>query len=108
PPRSLDPLIIATQDNDPEVQMLATDGIVNFYLPGYVKTGLTAPLRKVGTSIKGKFTDTNDQVIDAYLTPRADAVAAIGKLVRSGASMDARADAARAAGILRAKATVPD
>src|SRR5581483_8781606 len=24
PPRSLDPLIIATQDNDPEVQMLAT------------------------------------------------------------------------------------
>jgi HEAT repeat protein len=108
PPHSLDPLIVATQDNDPEVQMLATDGIVNFYLPGYVKTGVTAPLRKVGTSIKGRFTDTNDQVIDAYLTPRADAVAAIGKLVRSGASLDARTDAARAAGILRGKAAIPD
>lgn len=108
PPRSLDPLIVATQDNDPEVQIQATDGIVNFYLPGYVKTGLTAPLRKVGGSIKGRFTDTNDQVIDAYLTPRADAIQAIGKLVRSGASMDARADAARAAGILRGKAAVPD
>ncbi len=108
PPRSLDPLILATQDNDAEVQMLATDGIVNFYMPGYVKTGVIAPLRKVGTSIKGKFTDTNDQVIDAYLTPRADAIAAIGKLVRSGAGMDVRAGAARAEGILRGKAAVPD
>ncbi len=108
PPRSLDPLIMATQDNDPDVQMLATDGIVNFYMPGYVKTGVTAPLRKVGSSIKGKFTDTNDQAIDAYLTPRPDAIAAIGKLVRSGSSMDSRADAARAIGILRGKAAVPD
>jgi len=108
PPRSLDPLIAATQDNDPEVQMLATDGMVNFYLPGYVKTGLTAPLRKVGTSIKGRFTDTNDQVIEPYITPRADAILAIGKLVRSAASIDARANAARAAGILRGKAAVAD
>jgi HEAT repeat protein len=108
PPRSLDPLILATQDNDAEVQMLATDGIVNFYMPGYVKTGITAPIRKVGNSLKGKFTDTNDQVIEAYLTPRADAIAALGKLVRSGSSMDARAGAARAVGILRGKAAVPD
>ena len=108
PPRSLDPLILATHDNDPEVQILATDGIVNFYMPGYVKTGITAPLRKVGTSLKGRFTDTNDQVIEAYITPRPDAIAAIAKLVKSGASMDARADAARAAGILRGKAAVPD
>jgi HEAT repeat protein len=28
--RSLDPLILATQDNDPEVQIHATDGLVNF------------------------------------------------------------------------------
>jgi HEAT repeat protein len=108
PPRNLDALILATQDNDPDVQMLATDGIVNFYMPGYLKTGLTAPIRKVGTSIKGKFTDTNDQVIEAYITPRNDAIAAIGKLVRSGSSMDSRANAARAVGILRGRAAVPD
>jgi HEAT repeat protein len=53
PPRSLDPLILATRDNDPEVQILATDGLVNFYLPGYVKTGVGASLRRVGTSLKG-------------------------------------------------------
>src|SRR5438477_8720785 len=36
--RSLDPLIAATRDNEPEVQIRATDGLVNFYLPGYVQT----------------------------------------------------------------------
>src|SRR5437870_3693857 len=36
---SIDPLILATRDADPEVQIRATDGLVNFYLPGYVKQG---------------------------------------------------------------------
>jgi HEAT repeat protein len=38
--RSLDPLTLATRDNDPEVQIRAVDGLVNFYLPGYVETGV--------------------------------------------------------------------
>src|SRR6202158_1623179 len=42
--RSLDPLIEATSDSDAEIQIRATDGLVNFYLPGYVKTGLGASL----------------------------------------------------------------
>lgn len=108
PPRSLDPLVQATHDNDPEVQIAATDGIVNFYMPGYVKTGISGSLRKVGTGIKGRFTDTNDQVIEPYITVRADVVAALGRLVRGGASLDARANAARAVGILRGKDAVAD
>ena len=106
--RSLDPLILATQDNDPEVQIRATDGLVNFYLPGYVQTGLGASLKRVGTSIKGKFTDTNDQVVDAYVTARPEVVAALGKLARSGGTLEVRANAARAIGILRGKDAVPD
>ena len=106
PPRSLDPLLLATRDNDAEVQIVATDGIVNFYLPGYVKTGLGASLKRVGTSLKGRFTDTNDQVIDPYITVRPDVIAALAKLVSSGANMDVRANAARAAGILRGKGAV--
>lgn len=105
---SLDPLIQATHDNDPEIQIRATDGLVNFYLPGYLKTGFGSSLRRVGTSIKGRFTDTNDQVIDPYITPRADVIAALGALARHGASMDVRANAARALGILRGKAAIPD
>jgi len=103
----LDPLILATQDDDPEIQVLATDGLVNFYSPGYVKTGLGGSLRKVGTSIKGKFTDTNDLVIDAYVMVRPDVISAIAGLVTGGVNSDVRANAAHAIGILRGKAAVP-
>ncbi len=106
--RSLDPLILATQDNDPEVQIRATDGLVNFYLPGYVQTGIGASIKRVGSSIKAKFTDTNDQVVDPYVTARPEVVAALGKLARSGGSLEVRANAARAIGILRGKEAVPD
>jgi HEAT repeat protein len=105
---SLDALIPATRDNDPEVQIRATDGLVNFYLPGYVRTGIGASLRRAGTSIKGRFTDTNDQVIDPYVTVRPEVIDALGKLASGGGNMDARANAARALGILRGRKAVPD
>src|SRR5689334_19704397 len=100
---SLNPLIKATSDNDAEVQIRATDGLVNFYVPGYVKTGLTASLRRMGSSIKSRFTETNDQVIDPYIQPRPEVIQALGRLARGGASMEARANAARAVGILRGR-----
>ena len=105
--RALDALILATRDNEAEVQIHATDGLVNFYLPGYVQTGFAASFKRAGGSIKGKFTDTNDQVVDPYVTPRPDVIAALGALARSGASMPARANAARALGILRGKPPCP-
>jgi HEAT repeat protein len=105
---SLDPLIVATRDNDPEIQIRATDGLVNFYVPGYVKRGFSASLQRVGTSIKGHFTDTNDQIIDSYIKVRPDVIEALGKLARGGSKMEVRANAARAAGILRGRAAVPD
>jgi HEAT repeat protein len=106
--RALDAVILATRDNEAEVQIQATDGLVNFYLPGYVQTGFGSSIKRIGGSIKGKFTDTNDQVVDPYITARPDVVAALGALVRGGASMQARANAARAVGILRGKAAIPD
>src|SRR5947207_11150594 len=45
---SLDALVAATHDNDPEVQIQATDGLVNFYLPGYVQNGFAASVKRVG------------------------------------------------------------
>ncbi len=107
-PKTLDPLVRAARDNDPEIQIRATDGLVNFYLPGYVKTGLSGSLQRVGNSVKGKFTDTNDQVIDTFVQVRPDVIEALGKLARGGASLDGRANAARGAGILRGQAAIPD
>jgi HEAT repeat protein len=106
--RSLDPLVEATHDADSEIQIRATDGLVNFYLPGYMKTGLGGSLRRVGTDIKGHFTDTNDQVVPPYMTIRPEIISALGALVRGGVSIDARANAARAIGVLRGRAAVPD
>jgi HEAT repeat protein len=105
---SLNPLIKASSDNDADVQIRATDGLVNFYVPGYVKTGLTAPLRRMGTSIKSRFTETNDQVIDPYIQVRPEVIQALGRLARGGASMESRANAARAVGILRGRQALPD
>lgn len=106
--RSLDPLIKASSENDAEIQIRATDGLVNFYVPGYVKTGLYASVRRVGTSIKSKFTDTNDQVVDPYVQVRPEVIQTLGRLARGGVSMDVRANAARAAGVLRGYQAVPD
>jgi HEAT repeat protein len=105
---SLDPLIRATKDNDPEIQIRATDGLVNFYLPGYIRTGLTASLRRVGGAITSRFTETNDQLIEPFVEARPEIIEALGRLCRGGASMESRANAARAAGILRGKAAIPD
>ncbi|MEZ5355396.1 MAG: HEAT repeat domain-containing protein [Bryobacteraceae bacterium] len=96
--KSLDPLIEASRDNDEEIQIRATDGLVNFYYPGYVQTGLSGNIKRLGRGIKGKFSDTNDQVIAGYLEPREDVTKAIAALVKSGSSLTARANAARAAG----------
>ncbi len=108
-PRSLDPLIAATRDASAEIQLRATDGLVNFYLPGYLKTGLSGSLKRTTTAIRGRFSDVNDDIIDLGVTVRPEVIEALGKLVRDGnASMEARAGAARALGILRGKAALDD
>jgi HEAT repeat protein len=106
--KSLDPLIQATRDNDPETQILAAGGLVNFYYPGYVQAGLGGSLKRAGASIKGVFTDTDDQVVDSYVAARPDVVKALGRLISGGGSMEARANAARGVGVLRGAAAMPD
>src|SRR5260370_15120122 len=100
---SLDPLIEASRDNDSEVQIRAAAGLVNFYLPGYIQSRFD----RLGTALKSKFTEQPDQVIPAYVTVREDVIAALGSLVKGGSSMESRASAARAVGILRGKSAIP-
>src|SRR5580698_7287314 len=95
---SLDALITASHDPDPEMQLRSIDGLVNFYLPGYVRQGPAASVTRVGAAIKAKFSDTNDQVIDGFVTVRPEVIAAIGKLASGGNGMDVKASACRAIG----------
>jgi HEAT repeat protein len=105
---SLDPLIQATHDNDSGVQIRAIDGLVNFYLPGYVTTGgVTRTFTRVSKRIKDVFSTRNDDVIGASVSVRPDVIEALADLIGGGASIDSRTDAARAAGILRGHAALP-
>ncbi|HEX4230799.1 MAG TPA: HEAT repeat domain-containing protein [Bryobacteraceae bacterium] len=106
--RSLTPLLKATSDSDPEIQIRATDGIVNFYDPGYVvKNGLTSSFTKGFRQIKGFFAKRNDEVIDPGITVRPDVAIALGNLAVSASDSQVRANAALAAGVLRARQAVP-
>lgn len=106
---SIAPLILATHDSDADIQIRATDGLVNFYVPGYFLTGsgAIASIRRASSTIKAQFVDRNDQAIDPYINVRQDVIDAIAALVRNGSSLDSRANAARAVGILRGHAALP-
>lgn len=107
-PKSIDYLIEATRDVDDGIQIRATDGLVNYYLPGYVAIGVTAKIQKAPANIKARFADRNDQQIDPYIAVRPEVIQAIGAVVRGGSSMESRANAARAIGVLRGRAALPD
>ncbi|MCC6340971.1 MAG: HEAT repeat domain-containing protein [Bryobacterales bacterium] len=106
--RALDPLIQATNDEEESIQVRAVDGLVNFYLPGYLKTGIGGSIRRATRALKGRFSDTNNDIIDPYVSVRPEVITAIGRLARGGVTMESRANAARALGILRGKAALPD
>ncbi len=100
-------LIQATQDNHPDVQILAVDGLVNIYLPGYFQTGVSAMWSNFTRSVKSRFVEVTDQVIDPYVQVRPEVIDAIGKLVTGGMSADSKANAARGIGILRGRQATP-
>ena len=106
-PKTLDALVTMTKDNDPEIQMRATDGLVNIYLPGSIKSGISGTLQRAGNAVKAKFTDTNDLIIDSFVEVRPEVIAALGRLASGGASLESRANACRALGILRGKDAEP-
>src|SRR5258708_2961413 len=66
-PKTVDPLVAALSDNDPEIQIRATDGLVNAYLPGYAKTGVAGTFQRAGNAIRAPFGDTHEQVIDEFV-----------------------------------------
>ena len=107
-PASLEPLTQALADSDEEILIRATDGVVNFYLPGYWERGLSGSLKRAGSRLVSRWTDTNDQVVPAHVEVRPEIIAALGKLVSGSGPLPARANAARAIGVLRGRAAIED
>lgn len=102
-PRTLEPLTAALGDSDSDVQRLAINGLVNFYLPGYYQTGWKARLKRGADSFFDYFVETDEPVTPGYVKARPRIIAGLGKIVATDSSMDSRAEAARALGVLRGR-----
>lgn len=97
----------ATRDADPDVQSLAVDGIVNFYQPGYVKFGWLNSVKEFGSDLKKRFKDPEPLVVPLSVSASDADIDAVAAKIAGGSSMESRANAARAAGILRANRAIP-
>jgi HEAT repeat protein len=107
-PASLAPLSLALRDGIPEIRYLAIDGIVNFYLPGYVDTGFGGFFRSVGRRMEGMFSDVDTVVADPDINIDPEVLRIFRQSVTGAPDMLTRARVARALGILRVKEVVPD
>lgn len=105
---SLAPLCQAVQDALPEIRYLALDGIVNFYLPGFVDTGFGGFFRSVGQRVGNMFSDVDTSVVDADTKLAPVVVETLRRTVTGAPDMNTRVRAARTLGILRAKEAVPE
>lgn len=103
--RSADVLRLSLKDGSNEVQRLAVAGIVNFYLPGYVKQGVRAKIGSLGDKI---LRSTDEPVIDPWVQVRAEDVTALRALLKESNSREVKLEVANALATLRAKDALAD
>ena len=101
-------LVRATTNSSSRVQSLAVDGLVDFYSPGYVKTSTLATISTYGATLRARFSEPSPMTVSSYVNVNPDVVRAIGLVLREGASDVARANAARAIGILLGRGVLDD
>ncbi|MBL8236091.1 MAG: HEAT repeat domain-containing protein [Bryobacterales bacterium] len=101
--QTLEPLTHSLTDGDGDVQRLAANGLVNFYVPGYYQGGWRGRLKRGSEGILDRFRGAEEPVAPAYVTARPEIIAALGKVTAESASMDGRMAAARALGVLRGR-----
>ncbi len=106
-PRTLNALARMSADNDPEIQIHAIDGLINIFVPGYLKSGVARATSHGGDGVKVKFNDPGDLVVDGYVNVTPEAIAAATDVLAKSKSPEARANAARALGIFRARSAIP-
>jgi HEAT repeat protein len=106
-PRTIPPLVRLTADADPEVQINAVDGLINIFVPGYLKSGVARLISRSGDALKVKFNEPGDLVIDGYVNVNPEVIAAVTSVLTSSKSLESRANAARALGIFRARPAIP-
>ncbi|GAB4371984.1 MAG: hypothetical protein OHK0021_14460 [Bryobacter sp.] len=103
--RSLDLLAISCQDGSGAIQQLAVAGIVNFYIPGYVKSGVRGKLAKIGDKI---VRNSTEYAVEPWIRIREQDGQAILGVFRNPKSEEAKLEAVKALGSLRYQAALPE
>ena len=93
-------LLEAAADQSSRVQSMAVDGLVDFYVPGYAQTGRMTTVSTYATALRTRFAKPSPLVVPSYVDVSPEAIKAIGGVLRNGRSDHARANAARAIGVL--------
>ena len=106
-PHTLPALVRLSADADGEVQINAIDGLINIFVPGYLKSGIARATSRTGEALKVKFNEPGDLVVDGYVNVAPEAIAAATNVLAKSKSLEARANAARALGIFRARTAIP-
>lgn len=101
--QTLEPLTHSLSDGDGEVQQMAANGLVNFYLPGYYQSGWRGRLKRGSDGLLDRFRGADEPVAPVYVTARPEIIAALGRVTATSASMDGRMASARALGVLRGR-----
>jgi HEAT repeat protein len=107
-PASLEPLTKAVQDGIPEIRYLAIDGLVNYYLPGYLDIGFGGFFRNLSSRVEALFSDVDTAVIEADVIPATEVIRTLTNALNGAPDMNTRVRAARALGILRSREAVPE
>lgn len=106
-PASLAPLTLALNDGIPEIRHQAIDGIINFYLPGYVDTGFGGFFRSVSRRVENMFSDVDTVVADPDINVDPEVLRVFSQSLTGAPDMETRIRIARALGILRVQEAVP-
>lgn len=100
-------LVTATADPDAEVQIYATDGLMDIFVPGYAKNGIARTTTRSGDTVKVRFNEPSDLVVDGYVNVAPEAITALTNILTNSMNAAARANAARGLGMFRAQSAVP-
>lgn len=103
---SLDALITATRDTDPDVRALAVEGVVGYYTGETSGVGLTGLVKKGWQRARSRFVTENTR-IDPGIRVDPKAISALEEAMKDERSIGAAREAAKGLGILAAKAAVP-
>jgi HEAT repeat protein len=106
-PESLDGLITAAKDSDPDVRVAAAQSLVGYYTGVVPSPGFTGYVKKQWRRAKSHFVQDNSR-IDPGLKVEPKVIAALDNAMLDTGSIQAAREAAKGLGILVAPTVVPD